>query len=158
MKIRIEGFNPPGRYCGPGPDFPDGHHNIHVAVQGRKGPADLFGLLPGDEPAPVWELDCTIVRPPPETDLRGPQIQGPPGGRFIYLSWGVVDDTAGFRMFRRAKLWLGAIPPDVLTAAVSQGELLGRLSLSGPDGWPICAAVRPPRITWSAGSGDKATA
>ena len=35
--IRIEGTDLPGRACGPGPDFPDGHHNIHVAAQGPEG-------------------------------------------------------------------------------------------------------------------------
>lgn len=148
MKIRIEGFDPPGRDCGPGPDFPDGHLNIHVAVQGKKGQSDLFGLFPGDE-APTWELDCAIVGPPPETDLRGPQIQGAPRKRFIYLSWGVVDSATSFRMFRRAKLWLDAVPPDVMAAAVERGELAGRLSLRDDRGWPVCASVRPPRITWS---------
>ena len=148
MKIRIEGFDPPGRHCGPGPGFPDGHSNIHVAVQGRKGQSDLFGLFPGDE-APTWELDCAVVEPPPGTDLRGPQIQGAPRKRFIYLSWGVVATAAGFRLFRRAKLWLDAVPPDVMAAAVERGELAGRLGLSDAQGWPVCAAVRPPRITWS---------
>src|ERR1700678_2783055 len=46
--IRIEGSDLPGSSCGPGPDYPDGHHNIHVAVQGRKGQQDLFGLVPAD--------------------------------------------------------------------------------------------------------------
>jgi hypothetical protein len=90
-----------------------------------------------------------IVRPPPEIDLRGPQIQGSPGKRFIYLSWGVVDSAGGFRMFRRAKLWLDAVPQDVMAAAVERGELAGRLRLTD-DGWPVCASIRPPRITWSA--------
>jgi hypothetical protein len=149
MRIRIEGFDPPGRYCGPGPDYPDGHFNVHMAIQGRKGQSDLFGLRPGDEEDPVWELDCVPVGSAPPVDLRGPQIQGAPGKRFIYLTWGVVDDAAGFRMFRRAKLWLDAVPPDVMATAVERGTLAGRVGLSD-DGWPVCAAIRPPRITWSA--------
>ncbi len=151
MKIRIVGFDPPGRYCGPGPDFPDGHRNIHVAVQGRRGQSDLFGLVPGDEQAPAWELDCAIVRSLPETDLRGPQIHGSPGKRFIYLSWGVLDDP-GFQMFRRAKIWLDSVPPSVLAEAIERGELAGRVGLTDDDGWPVCASIRPPRITWSATS------
>jgi transposase len=142
------GHGRPGGYCGPGPDFPDGHFNVHVAVQGRKGQSDLFGLVPGDE-TPAWELDCVIVHPPPETDLRGPQIQGSPGKRFIYLSSGVVDSAADFRMFRRAKLWLDTVSPDVIAAAIGRGELAGRLCLSDA-GWPVGASIRPPRITWSA--------
>lgn len=151
MRIRIEGFDPPGRSCGPGPDFPGGHFNVHVAVQGRKGQQDLLGLTPGDTADPVWELDCVLIRPPPETDLRGPHIQGAPGQRFIYLTWGVVDDEGGFRMFRRAKLWLREVPPDVLTAAVERGGLTARVRLADGKGQPVCATVRPPAIAWSAG-------
>jgi hypothetical protein len=149
MLIRIEGFELPGRWCGPGPDYPDGHQNVHVAVQGRKGQQDLFGLLPADRSSVVWELECVIVSPPPAADLRGAQIQGPPGQRFIYLTWGVVDETEAFTMFRRAKLWLDAVPPDVMERACTTGLLVGRLGLSDDHGWPLCAAARPPRIEWS---------
>jgi Family of unknown function (DUF5990) len=149
MRIRIEGYDAPGRYCGPGPDYPGSHRNVHVAVQGRKGQADLLGLVPGDEDAPAWELECTMASPPPDPDIRGPQIQGTPGKRFIYLTWGVVDEAGGFTMFRRAKLWLDAVPPELLAAAREQGLLTGRLRLADDHGWPVCASVRPPRIAWT---------
>jgi hypothetical protein len=150
VQIRIEGSDLPGRWCGPGPDFPDGHHNIHVAVQGRKGQQDLHGLVPADEATVVWELSTTVVAPPPEVDLRGPQIQGSPGARFIYLTWGVVPEAGAFVMFRRAKLRLDAVPGPVMARAVERGVLVGRLGLSDDHGWPLCASVRPPRIEWSA--------
>jgi hypothetical protein len=91
-----------------------------------------------------------MASPPPDVDLKGPQIQGSPGKRFIYLTWGVVDDEATFTMFRRAKLWLKDIPVDVIESACISGSLYGRLGLSDDDGWPLCASVRPPLITWSA--------
>jgi len=149
VKIRIEGYDLPGRYCGPGPDCPDGHHNVHVAVQGRKGQTDLYGLVPGDVESPVWELDCTFASPPPNPDLRSPQIHGSTGKRFIYLSWGVVDDARRFTMFRRAKLWLDAVPPAVMTTACELGSLTGRLRLRDGAGRPVCASVRPPDIVWT---------
>jgi Family of unknown function (DUF5990) len=148
--IRIEGTDLPGRTCGPGPDDPDGHHNIHVAVQGRKGQQDLLGLVPADAVSATWQLDCDILSPPPATDIRGPQVHGSPQKRFIYITWGVVDQPEGFRMFRRAKLWLDAVPADVMAAASERGVLIGRLGLSDEQGWPLCAAVRPPRIQWTA--------
>jgi hypothetical protein len=151
--IRLEGSDLPGRTCGPGPDFPDGHHNIHVAVQGRKGQQDLLGLAPADVTSANWELDCDIACPPPTVDVRGPQIQGSPGKRFIYITWGVVEPSNPFRMFRRAKIWLDAVPAEVMQAACADGILVGRLGLSDDKGWPLCAAVRPPRIHWSAGAG-----
>lgn len=149
--LRIEGFDLPGRTCGPGPDYPDGHHNVHVAVQGRKGQQDLLGLVSADVPSTVWELGCELVGPPPAVDLRGPQIQGQPGRRFVYITWGVVEKSNPFRMFRRAKIWLDTIPADTLAAACNVGLLVGRLGLTDEKGWPVCAAVRPPRIHWSAG-------
>ena len=85
-------------------------------------------------------------------DLKGSCIQGLPGARFIYLSWGTVDDAKNFELFRRAKLWLDCIPSEVVANAVDQGLLVGRLGLTDHNGNPLCAAVRPPLIEWSAGS------
>jgi hypothetical protein len=150
MLIRIEGSDLPGRTCGPGPDFPEGHHNIHVAIPGHEGQQDLFGLVGADAKSVAWDLVCDVVSPPPRADLRGAQVQGPPGKRFIYISWGVVSEVGGFRMFRRAKLWLDAVPPEVMAAACDSGVLVGRLGLTDDKGWPLCASVRPPRIEWSA--------
>ena len=73
-----------------------------------------------------------------------------PGGRFIYLNWGTVDHSGEFAMFRRAKLWLSAIPPELLSAAADLGVLVGRVGLTDPKGNPVCASVRPPLIEWSA--------
>ncbi len=150
LLIRIEGSDLPRRTCGPGPDYPDGHHNIHVAVQGRKGQTDLLGLVPADRPTATWDLECTVVSPLPVFDVKGPQIQGTPGKRFIYVTRGVVDGSGGFTMFRRAKLWIDAVPPDVLASACDSGALIGRLGLTDDKGWPLSAAVRPPLIRWSA--------
>ena len=151
LLIRLEGFDLPGRSCGPGPDVPEGHENIHVAVQGRKGRGDLLGAVPGDAPSATWELRCDVASPPPDADLRGPHIHGSPGKRFVYITWGLVDPSHPFRMFRRAKIWLDAVPPDVIRAACDHGILVGRLGLTDDKGRPLCAAVRPPRIHWSAG-------
>src|SRR5215831_5894644 len=77
-------------------------------------------------------------------------MRRPPGGRFIYLSWGTVDGVQTFTLFRRAKLWLDAIPPAVIDSALRLGLLVGRLWLTDAKGNPLCAAVRPPVIEWSA--------
>jgi len=52
-------------------------------------------------------------------------------------------------MFPRAKLWLDAVPPAVMTTACERGSLTGRLRLSDDAGWPVCASVRPPDIVWT---------
>jgi hypothetical protein len=68
----------------------------------------------------------------------------------LYLSWGTVDNAKSFTLFRRAKLWLDAIPPTVINGALDLGLLVGRLGLTDRKGNPLCAAVRPPVIEWSA--------
>lgn len=151
MQIRIEGRDLPGASCGPGPDYPEGHPNIHVAVQRRAKPAELLGLVRGDASEAVWTFECEDVNRDGTVDLKGAYIQGPPGGRFIYLNWGVVDDEGAFRMFRRAKVWLDAVPADVLARARHSGTLVGMLGLTDEKGNPTCASVRPPMIEWTAG-------
>jgi hypothetical protein len=106
-------------------------------------------LVPADVPFAVWELESHVVSPPPHADLRGPHIHGAPRQRFIYITWGVVEKSGGFTMFRRAKLWLDAVPDETMTQAIEGGALVGRLSLSDDAGWPLCASVRPPLIDWS---------
>ena len=149
MQIRIAGTQLPGRHCGPKGDFP-GYSNIHVGVQRKNRPAELLELHPGDATTATWTLDCAIDG----TDIRGPYIQGPPGGRFIYLSWGSLGDNGRFTMFRRAKLTLEDVPADVLESAFDSGLLVGSLALTDAKGNPVCARVRPPQIAWTAATGE----
>jgi hypothetical protein len=88
----------------------------------------------------------------PDRDIRGSQIHGTPLRRFIYLTWGVVDDSGAFTMFRRAKLWLDAVDLTLMTKAIDCGLLIGALGLKDAEGWPLCASVRPPHIHWSTGT------
>jgi hypothetical protein len=123
---------------------------VHVGVQRRAKPAELLDLTPGDASTASWSLECVAVAGPKGLDIKGPYVQGPAGARFIYLSWGVVAETGDFTMFRRAKLWIDGVPPDVLRRAVTTGVLVGRLGLTDDRGHPRCAAVRPPLIEWTA--------
>lgn len=138
----------PGRSCGPGPGLT--YSNIHVGVQRRGRRDELLDLHPGDAVSATWTLDCTPTVTPTGIDITGPYIQDPPGGRFIYPSWVTMDDTGACTLFRRAKLWLDAISPDVLAAAQHSGCLTGRVGLTDTKGHPRCAAVRPPLIEWRA--------
>ncbi|HEY8694870.1 MAG TPA: DUF5990 family protein, partial [Chloroflexota bacterium] len=80
--------------------------------QNRSSPPYCFTL--STDSGASWTLDCTVERSAAAADLKGPHIQGPPGGRFIYLSWGTIDDAGNFTLFRRAKLWLDAVPLAVI--------------------------------------------
>jgi hypothetical protein len=149
MRIRIEGKKLPGRHSAGGGNFP-GYDNIHVGIQRRNRPEDVVDLFAADSPAAVWTFDATVVAGLPEPDIRGPYIQGSPGQRFIYLSWGTVDPESRFTMFRRAKLMLADIAPDIVAAAQNLGQLTARLTLTDAKGHPVCARVKPPAVQWTA--------
>jgi hypothetical protein len=76
-------------------------------------------------------------------------VQGKRGDRFIYLTWGNVGPDDKFEMFRRAKLMLDRVAPDVIEAADRAGRLDAVVDLTGGDGGPRCARVDPPAIAWS---------
>jgi hypothetical protein len=153
MLIRIDAIDLPGRTC-PAPR--DGkvlaYDNIHVAVQRRDRPAELLDPQPGDAATASWTLECTTTASPTGTEVKGPYVQDRLGRRFIYLSWGTVDESGLFTMFRRAKLMLDSVPGDVLAAAARDGLLLARLGLTDASGNPLCARVEPPHVTWTAGT------
>lgn len=148
-QIHIEGSRLPGRACGPGGDF-DGYENIHVGVQRKDRPGELLGLLPGDAPSAAWTLDCAAAAGPDGVEISGPYVQNRLGGRFVYLSWGTVDENGLFSMFRRAKLMFSDIDADILRAAARSGHLTAHLPLSDAKGQPLCGRVRPPVVEWSA--------
>ncbi|MEU8702717.1 DUF5990 family protein [Streptomyces sp. NPDC048680] len=160
-QIHIEGSRLPGRSCGPGGDFA-GYENIHVGVQRKDRPGELLGLFPGDAASASWTLHCTatVVAASASTGgaggvgISGPYVQDRLGGRFVYLSWGTVDENGLFSMFRRAKLMFADIGADVLEAAAHSGHLTARLPLSDGKGQPLCARVRPPVVEWSAAAPD----
>ncbi|WP_432044057.1 DUF5990 family protein [Streptomyces cadmiisoli] len=153
MRIRIDARDLPGLTCPPVVPDDSSHpvyRNIHVAVQRRDRRTELLHPHPGNALFATWILECTTTASPNGTDVRGPYVQGRPGERFIYLSWGTVDDAGAFTMFRRAKLMLNAVPTDILDAAAGSGLLVGRLGLTDAHGMPLCARVVPPHITWCA--------
>jgi len=144
VHIRIEGNDLPGRRAG-GESDALRLGNVHVGVQ-RK--AEVVDRVPADAAAATWHLEVASREVDGLLDVGGPWVHGRPGARFLYLSWGAVDQDR-FAMFRRAKLLFGDIPAPVLRAAHDgAGVLVGRLGLTDAAGGPRCARVRPPDITW----------
>jgi hypothetical protein len=147
MRIVIEGHDLPGAEF-----VSDGVllHNVHVAVQIGEHP---IGLVRGDADSARWEIDVrTVVADGGVVDLRGPAVFGKKGERFFYLTWGDVGAGGSFARFRRAKLMIGDIEPELLAAAARvDGVLVASLSLTDERGCPRCARVKPPVISWRSG-------
>jgi Family of unknown function (DUF5990) len=150
MRLRIEGYDLPGRTCAAGRDFP-GARNVHAGVQRKDKPGELLDAQPGDAASMAWDLDCEAFT---DADgvltLRGRYIQNRQGVRFVYLSWGEVDDQGAFRMFRRGKLLLSRVDPQVMAAAVETGTLLARMRMTDAKGHPAISHMDPPNLVWSA--------
>jgi hypothetical protein len=146
MRIVIEGHDLPGaEFVSNGVPL----RNVHVAVQVGSKPV---GLVRGDANHARWEFDVRAVTVDGSVDLRGSAVHGKRGERFFYLTWGDVGADGSFSMFRRAKLMIGDIDPDLLAAAACQdGPLVATVSLTDERGCPRCARVRPPVITWRSG-------
>jgi hypothetical protein len=133
----------PGRICGP-------HRGVRVALQVGKA---LAGIVAADAAEASWTTEVIVVANGDDAggvDFRGDAVHGRKGERFLYLAW--LEDIPGHpdAMFRRAKLQLDAVSTEVLARALRKGALRARLPLTAGDGLPVCASVRPPRISWSA--------
>ena len=146
MRIVIEGHDLPGvEFVSDGVAL----HNVHVAVQVGKYPMDP---VRGDASSARWEIEPRPVMADGAVDVRGPAVHGKRGERFIYLTWGNVGLDGSFAMFRRAKLMIGDIEPEVLAAATRDGGVLvASLSLTDERGGPRCARVKPTVISWRPG-------
>ena len=145
MRIVVIGTDLPGRtFCDPDGTPLD---NVHVGVQVGTEPERL---VRGDASEARWELDIrSVVDVEGALDYRGPAVHGKRGERFVYLAWGNVDDTGAFHMFRRAKLMLNRVDPDVMRDASKYGSLTAHVRLSDDRGAPRCARVDPPAISWT---------
>ncbi len=141
MEVVIKGTNLPGRAW-------DQHTNVHVGVQERR---DAVDLVPGDATSATWRIDVRLgVGPSGELDFKGPAVHGKPGERFVYLTWGDVGEDGRFTMFRRAKLILNRIAPDLIASADGAGgSLVATVDLTDRSGGPRCARVDPPALSWA---------
>jgi hypothetical protein len=77
-------------------------------------------------------------------DFRGRFIQGPPGGRFVYIRIGTYAGQADTPFSRRLKIPLRGITPDMIRRVSSaKGAVLEtRVQGTGRDGTPACASVK----------------
>ena len=98
----------------------------------RREPVDL---VPGDAAEGRWTVELDVVDRDGVADFRGPAVQGRPGQRFVYLTWGDVTDGA-FTMFRRLKIMLADLPS-------TTQDVVATIQLSSPTR-AACRCVRGP--------------
>jgi hypothetical protein len=99
-----------------------------VQKQRSKGKDLIFEFEPAMKEG-VWD---------PIAAMGGPFVQGPPGGRFVYLDIGQFAGQADCPWNRRMKIPLEGITVNMAAA----GTLETRVPGTGPDGTPACATVK----------------
>jgi hypothetical protein len=77
-------------------------------------------------------------------DFRGSFVQGPAGGRFVYIDIGTIAGQTDTPFSRRLKVPLSGITPEMLRRAGGPGGavLEARVPGTGRDGTPACASVK----------------
>jgi hypothetical protein len=76
-------------------------------------------------------------------DFRGPFVQGPRGGRFVYICCGEVAGQPGSPWRRRIKIQLGSIDAELVKACQAETGQSLRAVIAGTakDGGPPAATV-----------------
>jgi hypothetical protein len=146
MIVEIRGSDLPGLRCGPAPDG-NFDENIHVGLHADPRPSSSsVGTRrpPGGSSRSPFATSRTGST---SEDRRPREARGGPPRAPL----GTLDDGGSFTVFRAAKLRFSDVDPSALRHAVkSGGRLIGSIGLTDDRGWPRCASVRPPDVTWSA--------
>jgi hypothetical protein len=147
ITVEIRGSDLPGLACGPGPQG-QMFTNVHVGLA-RK--SETVELRPGDSDSVRWTFEITVRRSDDgRFDFGGPFVHGGRGERSLGLRWGTLADDDAFDVFRAAKLRLSDLDSELVEEAIRGGSrLVCSLGLTDELGYPRCASVRPPHLTWS---------
>ena len=138
MLLQIRGHHLPGRTWRA---HDEQYDNVHVGIQVGKEPREL---VRGDADTSSWTIPIEVVAREGELDYRGAAVQGRPGSRFVYLTWGDVGEDGSFTMFRRAKLMLADLAPLIID---DRGQtIVATVDLTDDCGGPRCARLRAPAL------------
>jgi hypothetical protein len=141
MLLQIRGYHLPGRVWQSDDEYYD---NVHVGIQVGKEPREL---VRADAETSSWTVPIEVVAREGGLDFRGEAVHGKRGDRFVYLTWGDVDEHGAFTMFRRAKLMLVDLEP--LAADDTDRAIVATVDLTDDCGGPRCARLRAPALQFS---------
>jgi hypothetical protein len=108
----------------------------------QRGKADVEQAVAAGDADIEFVLDVVIHTVDDRSDVRGANVQGPRGARFVYINSGTLAGQTGTCWTRRAKVPLqGAI--DLLVQPLSERivALEARIDGRARDGGPACASV-----------------
>lgn len=118
----------------------------------QSGRADLVEASARTSAEVSFDFSVRIGSPQPDgrPTFLGPFAQGPPASRFVYINAGASAGQPGTPWNRRAKIPLGGICQEQVSAVLRKpGAMLEvRYPGRGRDGGPTCATVRLPPSAW----------
>lgn len=123
-----------------------------VALALQSGRFDL--AAPTSVTASAVTFDLSVEASQPTADgpvvCYGPFTQGPPTGRFVYITVGTRAGQPDSPWERRAKIPLTGITPELVRrASDAPGSVLEvRFGGRGRDGSPVCATVKLAVNAW----------
>jgi Family of unknown function (DUF5990) len=133
----------------------DPHPEVTLRMQ--RGRMELVSPVRTSAETVTFELGVQVVtRAEGTIVLKGPQVQGPPASRFVYVNAGQYAGGAPSPWSRRAKIPLGGITQALIQAvratpgAVLRAEIYGRAR----DGGPAAATVPLLGAGWTVASGE----
>jgi hypothetical protein len=138
--LRVRLADVPPRACAGYAEIEGGLQRKDEVLPGEVGPDGLTRF--------TCELRARFDSATGAAVFLGPFAFGPPGGRFLYVSWSALQPASlgsGRAMFRRAKVPLGGITwAQVEDVAGRPGAVL-EATVPGVarDGGPVCASVQP---------------
>jgi len=131
-----------------------------VAFALQRGRQELSGTATSTGADLLFEFALLVVR---GTDglprFSGEFVQGPSGGKFVYVTSGKRAGQAGSPWDRRAKVGLKTLSwPMVERAILESGSVLqARISGTSRDGGPVCATVPLLEEGWTVSRFSKST-
>jgi hypothetical protein len=115
-----------------------------VALQrGASGKAELVVPVSASPEALVFDFTVTVNGTGADGGPRllGACVQGPPGGRFVYLNSGAYAGVPGATGGRRTKVPLGGISRALIEDLPEGGRLEAHIAGTARDGGVACASV-----------------
>lgn len=115
-----------------------------VELRLQRGRAEL--VPPVARTADAATFECRLAAEPLADGgvrLRGPEVQGPPAGRFVYITAGTYAGQADSPWGRRAKVPLTALGPALVAEALARpgAAFVGAIDGRARDGGPAAATV-----------------
>lgn len=137
LNVRIIGIDLPGARFGD-------RDGLHVALERGK---EQESVIRADAERAEFDFTVEFV----DGDFRGPYVTGKRGDRFVRLRWGAFEETGEWNGIGRTKIHLTG-HEDLAGEAVASGRRLeATVELTGRNGGPALATVRPETIQWRLG-------